>query len=238
MTDVVTSSGRTADELREIAAEANERLEGATAHEIVQWAADTFGESLIVSQSMANASLAHVASQVIPGVKIAFLDTGYHFMATLKTRNAVAEKLDITLIEVKPRLSVTQQDIEFGTNLYARDPDLCCKMRKVEPLEEALVGYEAWLTGLRRANAPHRASTPTVNYDEKRGLVKVNPLVNWTDEYQLEYTILNDVPVNPLQYDGYPSIGCAPCTNRVGPGADPRAGRWAGRGKTECGLHT
>ena len=135
-------------------------------------------------------------------------------------------------------MSLQEQDELYGENLWDRDPDLCCKLRKVEPMEESLVGYEAWITGLRIAAAPHREDVPVVEFDEKRGVLKISPILNWSDEDLLRYTLENDVPVNPLMYAGYPSIGCAPCTARVEVGADPRSGRWAGKEKTECGLHT
>jgi phosphoadenosine phosphosulfate reductase len=166
-----------------------------------------------------------------------FLDTGYHFAETIGTRDAVAAAYPVRLLNVTPRQSVAEQDAQYGPRLHDRNPDLCCALRKVEPLERALEPFAAWMTGLRRADSPTRAGTPVVEWDAKRSMVKVNPLAAWTDEDLAAYTEQHGVLVNPLLQLGYPSIGCAPCTRAVAPGEDPRAGRWAGFGKTECGLH-
>jgi phosphoadenosine phosphosulfate reductase len=138
---------------------------------------------------------------------------------------------------VLPRRTVAEQDAEHGAELFARDPNLCCALRKVEPLGRSLDPYELWFTGVRREEAPTRSATPVIVWDAKNSLVKVNPLAAWSFDQLLDYASAFQVPVNPLMADGYPSIGCAPCTARVAPGADPRSGRWAGLGKTECGLH-
>ncbi|MBV9919453.1 MAG: phosphoadenylyl-sulfate reductase, partial [Pseudonocardia sp.] len=168
---------------------------------------------------------------------VVFLDTGYHFAETIGTRDAVEQVYDVKIVNAQAHRSVAAQDIEFGKDLFARDPNLCCAMRKVEPLERTLSGYDAWVTGVRRVEAPTRVSTPLVTYDEKFGLVKVNPLAAWSDEDMQAYITEHNVLVNPLVAEGYPSIGCAPCTAKPLPGADPRSGRWAGTGKIECGLH-
>jgi phosphoadenosine phosphosulfate reductase len=186
---------------------------------------------------MGDAVLAHLASKVAPGVNVVFLDTGYHFAETIGTRDAVEATLPVTLTTVSPAQSVAEQDAAYGKDLFARDPDLCCKLRKVEPLERALREYDAWATGLRRAETHNRVIAPVVGWDERKQKVKVSPLARWTDEDVEKYVAENGVLVNPLQYDGYPSIGCWPCTRRVAPGEDPRSGRWAGTGKTECGIH-
>jgi phosphoadenosine phosphosulfate reductase len=225
------------ERLAEIAIAAGETLEGATATDIIQWAVDQFGTSWCVASSMADEVLPHIASRVQPGVNVVFLDTGYHFAETIGTRDAVAATLPVTLHTILPRRTVAEQDAEFGPRLYERDPDLCCAMRKVEPLESALAPYLAWATGVRREDSPTRAGTRVVEWDEKRGMVKVNPIAAWTQDDIDTYIAENGVLVNPLAYDGYPSIGCAPCTRRVAEGEDPRAGRWAGLGKSECGLH-
>ena len=138
---------------------------------------------------------------------------------------------------VLPLLSVTEQDAEHGAELWRRDPDACCAMRKVEPLRRALADVDAYATGIRRDESPTRQDTPVVEWDATRGKVKVNPLARWTQDDVDAYVSENGILVNPLQYDGYPSIGCAPCTRRVEAGEDPRAGRWADSAKTECGLH-
>ena len=186
---------------------------------------------------MADAVLAHLASRAAPGVDVVFLDTGYHFAETIGTRDAVAATLPVNLITITPVQTVAEQDATYGKDLFARDPDLCCALRKVEPLEDALPAYDAWATGLRRDETPNRVNTPVVGWDEKKRKVKVSPIARWTRDDVDRYIAENGVLVNPLQYDGYPSIGCWPCTRRVAPGEDPRSGRWAGPGKTECGIH-
>ncbi|HZK37106.1 MAG TPA: phosphoadenylyl-sulfate reductase, partial [Aeromicrobium sp.] len=172
-----------------------------------------------------------------PWVDVLFLDTGYHFAETVGTRDAVETTLQVNVVDVRPQLTVLEQDSEFGKNLFELDPGACCAMRKVEPLAAALGGYEAWVTGVRRDEAPTRANTPLISWDEKNGLVKINPLAAWSFDDLLDYANEHGVVVNPLVNDGYPSIGCAPCTKRVAPGEDPRSGRWAGLEKIECGLH-
>ncbi|MET1132422.1 MAG: phosphoadenylyl-sulfate reductase, partial [Aeromicrobium sp.] len=174
----------------------------------------------------------------LPWVDTLFLETGYHFAETVGTRDAVESSMQLTIVDVSPRQSVAEQDAQYGERLYERDPALCCQLRKVEPLTATLGGYEAWITGVRRDDSPLRADTPFVTWDEKNGLVKINPLADWTFDQVLDYANEHDVILNPLLNDGYPSIGCAPCTRRVAPGEDPRAGRWAGLDKSECGLHT
>ncbi|MGB7818437.1 MAG: phosphoadenylyl-sulfate reductase, partial [Ornithinibacter sp.] len=187
--------------------------------------------------SMADAVLPQVVAAHAPGVDVLFLDTGYHFAQTRDTRDRVAHELDVTVVDVRPGVTVAEQDAQYGPRLYERDPAACCRMRKVDPLTAALGGYEAWVTGIRRDEGPTRADTPLVTFDEQFGLVKLNPLAAWTFDEVVEYATDHRVPVNLLLSDGYPSIGCEPCTQRVGAGQDPRAGRWAGFAKTECGLH-
>jgi phosphoadenosine phosphosulfate reductase len=145
--------------------------------------------------------------------------------------------MQLTVVDVTPKRTVAEQDAEFGKDLFSRDPGLCCQMRKVEPLAETLADYEVWVTGVRREDSWLRAGTPLVEWDEKNSMVKVNPLAAWTFDELLAYAAEHDVVINPLLNDGYPSIGCEPCTRRVEPGEDPRAGRWAGLDKSECGLH-
>jgi phosphoadenosine phosphosulfate reductase len=186
---------------------------------------------------MGDAVLAHVASRVAPGVDVVFLDTGYHFPETIGTADAVGATMDVTLIPITPVQTVAEQDAEYGPELYLRDPDLCCELRKVIPLRDTLARYDAWATGLRRAETRNRAIAPVVGWDAKKGKVKVSPLARWSDDDVDRYIDEHGVLVNPLAYDGYPSIGCAPCTRRVAPGDDPRSGRWAGTAKTECGIH-
>ena len=226
----------------ELAAEADARFEGIAdpveqALAVLRWAGETFGDDFAVTSSMADGLLAHLASRAVPGVNVVFLDTGYHFAETIGTRDWVSGVMPITLVNVLPEKTVAEQDAEYGAELHDRDPDLCCSLRKVQPLAKALAGYSAWGSGVRRDESPTRAGTKVVDWDAKRGMVKVNPLAAWTQEHVDAYIAEHQVPVNPLQEIGYASIGCAPCTRPVAPGEDPRAGRWAGRGKTECGLH-
>ncbi len=232
------TTGRSPEELREIVSHWGAELELAPAEVIIEWAAATFGERFCVTSSMGDAVLSHVASKVVPGIDVVFLDTGYHFAETVGTADAVKHTLPVNLLTITPVQSVAEQDAEYGKDLYKRDPDLCCQLRKVIPLQESLAGYDAWATGLRRAETHNRVIAPVIGWDAKKGKVKVSPLARWTDEQVERYIADNGVLVNPLVYDGYPSIGCWPCTRRVAPGEDPRSGRWAGTNKTECGIHS
>jgi len=240
MRAVQAQEQRTDDELKALAEQAGRDLEDASALEILQWAVDTFGKKFCVTSSMEDAVVAHLASRARPGggpVDVVFLDTGYHFPETIGTRDAVAAVMDVNVITLTPRQSVAEQDAEFGAELHDRDPDLCCAMRKVKPLEEGLTSYAAWATGLRRDESPTRAGTPVVGWDEKRRKVKISPIARWTQDDVDAYVTEHGILTNPLLMDGYPSVGCAPCTRRVLEGEDARAGRWSGSTKTECGLH-
>jgi phosphoadenosine phosphosulfate reductase len=231
------SERRKPSELQALALAAAEALEGAPAEEIAKWATDTFGERFCVTSSMADAVVAHLFSRVSPGVDVVFLDTGLHFPETLKVRDTVIRTMNVNVRSIRPRLTVGQQDGEYGPRLFARSPDECCFLRKVEPLERALGEYDAWATGLRRDESPTRANTPVVAFDAKKGKVKVNPIAAWTEDDVNAYISRWNVPVNELFKKGYGSIGCWPCTRRTKAGEDPRAGRWAMFEKTECGLH-
>lgn len=225
-------------DLRERAERAGRELDGAPALEIVRWAVEALGGSLVVAGSMQDAVLPHLVAQVQPGVDVLFLETGYHFEQTLQTRDTVARTLPLRIVEALPRQTVPEQDAEYGPRLHERDPNLCCFLRKVEPLARSLEPYAGWVTGVRRDEAPTRAGTPVIGWDEGHDMVKVNPLATWTTDDVEAYQVEHDLPRNPLVAQGYPSIGCAPCTRRVAPGEDPRSGRWAGKDKTECGIHT
>ncbi|TAK70814.1 MAG: phosphoadenylyl-sulfate reductase [Actinomycetota bacterium] len=203
----------------------------------LQWARRVLGERLVVASSMGDEVLVHLASEAVPGVDVVFLDTGYHFAETLGTRDAYAATRPLNLLTISPLRTVAEQDAEHGKDLWARNPDLCCALRKVEPLERALAPYDGWVTGMRREDAPTRADIDVISWDAKRGMIKVNPLAGWTQQDVDAYAEANGVLLNPLRELGYASIGCAPCTRAVAPGEDPRAGRWAGKGKVECGLH-
>ncbi len=224
------------EELERLAISAGRDLEDASAAQILQWAAGTFGTRFALSASMADGVLSHVAGQAIPGVDVLFLDTGYHFAETLGTRDAVDAVYPVNVRTIKPELLVHEHEADYG-RLYETDPDICCAIRKVWPLERALRDYVAWGSGVRRSESASRAHTPVVAWDARRGKVKVSPLARWTDEQVDAYVAEHGVLVNPLREIGYTSIGCAPCTRPVKDGEDARAGRWAGSGKTECGLH-
>ncbi|WP_018177408.1 phosphoadenylyl-sulfate reductase [Jongsikchunia kroppenstedtii] len=241
----MSTATRIEADLREIAeAGAAELGPNATADELLQWTARTFGNDFIVASNMQDAVLIDVAKKAIDPellddekLKVLFLDTGYHFAETIGTRDAVEQVYDVEMVNVTPEHTVAQQDQLLGRNLFARDAAECCRLRKVVPLQNSLSGYRAWVTGIRRVEAPTRANAPLISFDEGFGLVKINPIAAWSDEQMQDYIDANGVLVNPLVDEGYPSIGCAPCTQKPAEGADPRSGRWAGSAKTECGLH-
>jgi phosphoadenosine phosphosulfate reductase len=205
--------------------ELNAAFESAPASKVVRWAVARFGPRLSLLASMTDAVLIDLAVRVDPSIEVVFIDTGHHFPETLATVDVVRRRygLNLRMVTVGP------------------DPaplvDGCCSATKVAQLDRALVGREAWLSGLRRSDASTRVDAPIVALDN-RGLVKVNPLATWTEEDVAGYIAEHDVPVNPLVFEGYPSVGCRPCTNPVARGADPRSGRWAGSDRTECGIHT
>jgi phosphoadenosine phosphosulfate reductase len=205
---------------------------------VLRWAGDTFGPGFAITSSMADGLLAHLASRVIPGVNVIFLDTGYHFAETIGTRDWITSVLPVSLVNVTPPQTVAEQDLSYGPKLYERNPDLCCSLRKVTPLADTLAGFVAWGSGVRRDESPTRMATKLVDWDAKRGMIKINPLAAWTQVDVDAYIAEHHVPVNPLFEIGYGSIGCAPCTRPVAPGEDARAGRWAGKNKIECGIHT
>jgi phosphoadenosine phosphosulfate reductase len=227
----------TREDLRALARKAGQELEGASALEILGWADEQFGASWAVASSMADLVVPHLASRVHPGVDVIFLDTGYHFAETIGTRDAAQATMQISVRSVTPEQSVEEQDAEYGPRLYERNPDQCCALRKVAPLRKALTSYTAWASGLRRDEADTRADVKVVEWDDRRGMVKLNPIADWTEDDVQKYIADNGVLVNPLLYDGYGSIGCWPCTRRIAAGEHARAGRWAGTAKTECGLH-
>ena len=223
-------------DLSEVADRANRDLEGASALEILTWAHREFGSKLVIASSMADTVMIHLAEQVAAGIDVIFLDTGYHFIETIGTRDAVKLVHNVNVINVTPEQTVAEQDATWGKDLFARDPDLCCALRKVAPLGKALVPYAAWATGVRRADSPARANTPLVAWDPARKLIRIAPIAAWTDEDVARYIEINSLMINPLLEDGYTSIGCEPCTSRAAKD-DPRAGRWAGFAKTECGIN-
>jgi len=222
---------------KSIAEAASVELADATAAEALAWTAATFGDDWIVASNMQDAVLIDLAVGIKPNVDVLFLQTGYHFAETIGTRDAVATVYpDIRVINAQSEQSVADQEAEFGL-LNKTEPDRCCHLRKVIPLRRTLANYSAWVTGVRRVDAPTRADTPIVTWDDRNGLVKVNPIAAWSDDEFREYIVSHGVLENPLVSEGYLSIGCAPCTAKPLPGTDPRSGRWAGLTKTECGLH-
>jgi phosphoadenosine phosphosulfate reductase len=224
-------------DLKAIAEAASSELADATAAEVLDWTARTFGDSWIVASNMQDAVLIDLAVQAKPDIDVLFLETGYHFAETIGTRDAVATVYPrIRIVNAEAEQSVADQEAEFGL-LNRTAPDRCCHLRKVVPLRRTLGNYDAWVTGVRRVDAPTRANTPIVSWDDRNGLVKINPIAAWSDEEFRTYLSEHGVLENPLVAEGYLSIGCAPCTAKPLPGQDPRSGRWAGSSKTECGLH-
>ncbi len=222
---------------RELAYAADRAFADAHPLETLAWAARTFGSRLAVASSMADEVVAHLAARAAPGIDVLFLDTGFHFPETLRFRSEVASRLDVTIVDVTPEQTVAEQDATYGPRLHARDPDACCTVRKVFPLNQALEPYDAWISGVRRDESAARAGTPVVAWDSARGMIKINPIAVWDQGEVAAYSGAHGLRTNPLRALGFGSIGCAPCTRPVAPGEDPRAGRWAGFDKTECGLH-
>jgi len=212
------------DQLHDLAAS----FESADATDIIDWAVGSFGPLLSLTASMTDAVLVDLAVRVAPAIEVVFIDTGYHFPETLQTVEQVRRRygLNLRIMTVRPH----------DQALWEADPENCCSAVKVGQLDRALAGKAAWMSGLRRSEAASRAGTPIVSRD-LRGLVKVNPIANWDADDVADYITRHDVIVNPFTLQGYPSIGCMPCTHPVAKGDDPRSGRWAGSEKTECGLH-
>ena len=215
----------------------NEKLENATAEEIFDWIHEHVPGTVAVTMSMQDTILAELSEGRLEDAELVFLDTGYHFEETLQTRDNVQERYSLPLTNITPTLSRKEQDEVYGKDLYLRDNTACCRMRKVEPLARMLDPFEAWITGVRRADSELRANTPVLEVD-RTGRLKINPIVDWTDEDVNNFIHDHDLIIHPLTTQGYPSIGCATCTLPVAEGEDPRSGRWAGSNKTECGLHT
>ena len=212
-------------------------LQDADALEILKWADNALDGRLVVATSMQDAVVVDLATKVRSDVDVVFLDTGYHFAETIGMRDAVRATYPARVLTITPAQTVAEQDATHGPELFASNPDLCCYLRKVQPLNAMLGLYDGWVTGLRRVESPTRADAQPIEWDERRQVVKVNPIVGWTDADVDAYIEEHNILVNPLVADGYPSIGCAPCTRRVADGDDARSGRWAGTGKRECGIH-
>jgi phosphoadenosine phosphosulfate reductase len=222
----------------EIAA-ATEALANETPQNILRWAAERFGDKLTMATAFGaeGCCLIHMLAEIAPQTRIFNLDTGYQFKETLELRERIRERYGIAVEYIRPELTVEEYEAEHGGPLYRIRPDQCCHDRKMVPLRAAVVGYEAWISAIRRDQTTDRGKASVVQWDAKFNLVKVNPLLNWTKKDVWAFVVKNSVPYNPLHDQGYPSIGCQPCTRAVAEGEDDRAGRWAGTVKKECGLH-
>ncbi|HXE81273.1 MAG TPA: phosphoadenylyl-sulfate reductase [Vicinamibacterales bacterium] len=215
------------------------QLEGAPVDEILQWAADTFGPRVTFGTGFGveGCIIVHtIGTRRLP-IDIFTLDTGLLFPETMELWRTLEQRYGVVIRAVRPAQTVEQQALHWGPALWARDPDQCCRLRKVEPLRTALAGKEGWITAIRREQTPARASAKVVEIDARFGVVKINPLVHWTHKEVWRYVFAHDIPYNLLHDNGFPSIGCWPCTSPVAEGEDPRSGRWRLHRKQECGLH-
>ena len=217
-----------------------EHLEGASPQKILAWAVETYGGGLALSASFGGPegmALIDMLSKITDEVTILTIDTGFLFKETIEFREEVMRRYQLPLEVLKPKLSVEEQVERYGERLRTCTPDLCCQIRKIEPLERALRGYDAWMTGIRREQTPHRANTRVLTWEGRFGAAKIAPFAFVKEEWVHQYVREHNVPVNPLLKKGYKSIGCEPQTRPVAPDEHPRAGRWSGIEKTECGLH-
>ncbi len=207
--------------------------------DILQWAVDAYRERLAVVTSFQVTGIVtlHLLHQMGVTVDVLTLDTGLLFPETYELMERAQERLKFNLIPVKPELTVEQQAAQYGDALWTRDPDACCRMRKVVPLDGALVGYDAWIAGLRRDQSKTRSSLQAITWDKRNEKIKISPLIDWTEEMVWTYIHAYELPYNSLHDRGYPSIGCYPCTQPVQDGGDLRGGRWVNQAKTECGIH-
>jgi phosphoadenosine phosphosulfate reductase len=220
-------------------AAANRALEGKSASDVLRWAVRTFHPRLTMATAFGaeGCCLLHLLAEIEPSVRVFNLDTGYQFAETLELRQRIRERYGIEVELIQPEMTVEEYEAEHGGPLYRIRPDQCCHDRKLIPLRKAVVGYDAWISAIRGDQTAHRAAAGIVQWDKKFGLVKINPLLTWTRKTVWDFVLKHDVPYNPLHDQGYPSIGCWPCTQPVREGEDERAGRWAGTLKKECGLH-
>jgi len=215
-----------------------EELEHASAEEVIAFAIETFPNiTFACSFGAEDVVLVDMIQKISPSTDIFYLDTDFHFKETYETRDRMAERYGLEFVRVSPLITPEEQAAQHGEALWSVNPTECCNIRKVEPLTRILSQYEAWITGIRRDQAPTRANSKKIEYDTKFGLVKFNPIASWASEDVWNYIRANDIIYNPLHDQNYPSIGCEYCTRQVMPGEDPRAGRWSGHEKTECGLH-
>lgn len=221
-----------------IAGEAK-RLAGETPQNILRWAVDVFGSKLTMATAFGpeGCCLIHMLAEIAPDTRIFNLDTGYQFEETLELRERIKRRYGIEVELIRPELTVEEYEAEYGGPLYRIRPDQCCYDRKIVPLRGAVQGYDAWISAIRGDQTAERGQAAVVQWDAKFNLVKVNPLLSWTKKDVWGFIVKHDIPYNPLHDQGYPSIGCRPCTAAVAEGEDERAGRWAGTKKKECGLH-
>ncbi len=224
-----------ADEIVQAAA----RFEGGRPEDVLRWAAARYAPRLAFATAFGPEGLVllDLIGRERLAVDVVTLDTGLFFPETYDLWRRLEQRYSLSVRAVRPALGLEEQARRHGEALWARDPDRCCALRKVEPLREALRGHDAWISAIRRDQTPDRARARVVEHDRRHGLVKINPLVEWSASDVWRHLRAHDVPTNPLHRQGYPSIGCWPCTGPVAAGEDPRAGRWRGREKTECGLH-
>jgi phosphoadenosine phosphosulfate reductase len=224
--------------LDDIAAQ-NHALEGAYPQAVLRWAVETYGDKLAVVTSFQPTGIVtlHMLKQITPNINVLTLDTGLLFPETQGLIDELEAMLDIQVQRVKPELTLAQQAKHYGSNLWQNDPDRCCHIRKTVPLKQALDGYSAWITGLRRDQSDGRSETPIASWDARNSMVKLSPLATWTEQMVWTYIEAYELPFNSLHQRGYPTIGCYTCTHAVAAGEDSRAGRWVGSGKTECGIH-
>ena len=216
-------------------------LENASPTEILAWAIERYHPRLTMATAFGpeGCAIIHMIARIEPSVRVFNLDTGYQFAETLRLRDRIAEELGLVVELVRPIQTVAEYESANGGPVYNHEPDRCCRDRKLQPMKRAIVGYDAWISSIRADQSSHRAKASVVGFDQKFGLVKINPLLRWTQRDVWAYIMTHGVPYNPLHDHGYPSIGCWPCTRSVQAGeTDERAGRWAGQAKTECGLHS
>lgn len=225
-------------EKQELAEKKSQQLEHSTPEKVLQWAINQFRKiTFACSFGAEDVVLVDMIHRIKPTIDIFYLDTNFHFKETYETRDRLTKRYGIHFIQVLPELTPDQQATKYGDKLWRQNPDLCCNIRKVQPLAKTLSRYDAWITGIRREQSPTRANAKKVEYDIHFALIKINPLADWSSKDVWDYIRKYKVIYNPLHDQNYPSIGCTYCTRPIKPGEDPRAGRWSGSTKTECGIH-
>ncbi|MFN8528092.1 MAG: phosphoadenylyl-sulfate reductase [Anaerolineae bacterium] len=217
----------------------NQQFEHTSPQEVLAWVAQTYPDHYAVVTSFQPTGIItlHMLSETVPNVPVLTLDTDLLFPQTYALIDAIEARLNLQVVRVRSAMTLEAQADAYGDALWETNPDLCCRLRKVEPLRAALAHYDAWITGLRRDQGTSRRNTPVVSWDEKYQNVKVSPFATWTEEMVWTYIYAHNLPYNTLHDQGYPSIGCRTCTKAVIPGGESRSGRWANYAKTECGIH-